>query len=145
MISLGRTGRRQGGGFYEAGADGARQLWTGLAGIFPPDDLQPSLSTVQQRLRCIEGLEALRCLEEGVLATADDADTGSLLGLGFPASRGGVLRDVETQGLDRFVADCDALAQQYGPRFAPSDWLRTCATRYEGLAAWRTHLTTIVN
>lgn len=145
MIALGRCGRRQGGGFYETGTDGARQLWVGLAGVFPPDELQPSLSTVQQRLRCIEALEALRCLEEGVLATADDADTGSLLGLGFPSSRGGVLRDVEAQGLDHFLADCDALAQQYGSRFAPSGWLRTCATDSEGLTAWRTHLTTGVN
>lgn len=145
MISLGRCGRRQGGGFYDTGADGARQLWTGLAGLFPPHEHQPSVSAVQQRLRCVEALEALRCLEEGVLATADDADTGSLLGLGFPASRGGVLRDVEVQGLDHFLADCEALAQHFGARFAPSDWLRNCANQCEGLAAWRTDLTTGVN
>ncbi|MDO8769250.1 MAG: 3-hydroxyacyl-CoA dehydrogenase NAD-binding domain-containing protein [Burkholderiaceae bacterium] len=137
MLALGRHGRRQGGGFYETGANGERQLWTGLTEVFPPCTPQPSLATVQRRLRCAEALEALRCLEEGVIATADDADTGSLLGLGFPASRGGVLSDVETVGLGLFVADCDALARQYGRRYAPSDWLRACAANPQGLAAWR--------
>lgn len=145
MMALGRCGRRQGGGFYETGADGERQLWTGLPGLFPPTDPQPTPAVLRQRLRCIEALEALRCLEEGVLATADDADTGSLLGLGFPAARGGVLCDVETQGLDRFVADCDALARRHGSRFEPSDWLRASAAKQQGLTAWRSHLTTGVN
>jgi 3-hydroxyacyl-CoA dehydrogenase/enoyl-CoA hydratase/3-hydroxybutyryl-CoA epimerase len=82
-------------------------------------------------------LEALRCLEEGVLDSADDADTGSLLGLGFPEATGGVLRWVETEGLGRFVATCSALAWDHGPRFEPSPWLRKLAGRDQGLAAWR--------
>lgn len=81
----------------------------------------------------MEALEALHCLEEGVIARAEDADTASLLGLGFPAALGGVLRDVETQGLAPFVAECEQLALQHGPRFTPSPWLQSLALRNAGL------------
>ena len=137
MVALGRGGRRHGGGFYESGSDGQRRLWTGLTTVFAPGDPQPEVCAVRRRLRCAEALEALRCLEEGVVASADDADTASILGLGFPPDRGGVLRDVEAQGMAAFVADCDALARTCGERFTPSRWLRDRAAVCDGLAAWR--------
>lgn len=140
MVRLGRGGRRQGGGFYDFPPEGGKRLWSGLAEIFAPAREQPPLEAVQQRLRCAEVMEALRCLEEGVLASADDADTGSLLGLGFPAATGGVLRWAEEQGLSCFAEACSALAQVHGPRFEPSAWLRDLAGRGQGLAAWRENL-----
>lgn len=139
LLGQGRGGRRHGGGFYDPPGDGHKRLWDGLTALFPPAAAPPALGTVQQRLRCAEAMEALRCLEEGVLASADDADTGSLLGLGFPAATGGVLRWVEEQGLDAFTRTCDALAQACGPRFEPSPWLREVAAGGQGLSAWRTH------
>jgi hypothetical protein len=36
--------------------------------------------------------EAERCLEEGVVKSADDVDFALLSGAGFPAFRGGLLR-----------------------------------------------------
>ena len=41
-------------------------------------------SANQLRLLAAEAREALRCLEEGVVESADDADAASVLGLGFP-------------------------------------------------------------
>ena len=137
MIALGRGGRRSGGGFYDHPAAATRQLWAGLSALFASEAAQPPLETIAARLRAAETLEALRCLEEGVLASADDADTGSLLGLGQPAASGGVLRNVERQGLDRFVAACDGLAATSGERFRPSPWLRQVAVTGRGLDAWR--------
>jgi 3-hydroxyacyl-CoA dehydrogenase/enoyl-CoA hydratase/3-hydroxybutyryl-CoA epimerase len=137
MVALGRAGRREGGGFYDYAAGQERRLWAGLADIFPRASRQPRDAVIAARLRCAEALEALRCLEEGVLASADDADAGSLLGLGYPAATGGVLRSVETEGLDRFVATCDALASDWGDRFRPSAWLRDVGAGGRGLAAWR--------
>ena len=139
MIGIGRLGRRQGGGFYDHVAGQGSQPWAGLAEHFPPQSLQPSLQHVQQRLRFAEVLEALRCLEEGVVDSADDADTGSLLGLGFPAGSGGVLRWAETFGLDRLSHDCAALARVHGPRFEPSAWLRERAREGQGLNRWRSN------
>ena len=98
---------------------------------------QPDLETVKLRLLVAEAREALRCLEEGGIATADDADAASVLGLGFPKKVGGVLRWVEDFGLEPFVAACESFARTYGVRFAPSPWLRDCAFRGDGLKAYR--------
>ena len=105
----------------------------GLAGLFPLALAQPQATHLAERLRCIEVLESLRCLEHAVIGSADDADTASLLGLGFPRAAGGVLRWAEEHGLPRFVATCDALARQVGSRFLPSPWLRERAADGRGL------------
>lgn len=137
MVALGRGGRCSGGGFYDHPSTAPKQLWGGLEALFARDAPQPAAATIAARLRAAETLEALRCLEEGVLAGADDADTGSLLGLGQPAASGGILRSAETQGLQRFVAGCDALAATAGERFRPSSWLRRVAATGRGLDEWR--------
>ncbi len=137
LVQQGRAGRRDGGGFYEAASDGTRQPWPGLPRHFPAQGTPPHPSHIGQRLRWAEVLEALRCLEEGGVASADDADTASLLGLGFPAASGGLLRWAEDSGLAAGVALCDKLAREHGPRFAPPNWLRAVADSGAGLAAWR--------
>jgi 3-hydroxyacyl-CoA dehydrogenase/enoyl-CoA hydratase/3-hydroxybutyryl-CoA epimerase len=75
----------------------------------------------------VQALEAARCMEEGVVTTAAEADLGSILGWGFPAWTGGALSYVDTLGVSEFVADCDRLAKRHGKRFKPSRWLRARA------------------
>jgi len=130
MLERGRGGRRDGGGFYDYPDAGAKSLWSGLAEAFPPA-LAPDRAALALRLACVEAREALRCLEEGVIASADDADAASLLGLGYPAKTGGVLAWVESFGLPAFVEACDQLARNHGSRFAPSPFLRDLADRGE--------------
>jgi 3-hydroxyacyl-CoA dehydrogenase/enoyl-CoA hydratase/3-hydroxybutyryl-CoA epimerase len=137
MIEIGRGGRRLGGGFYDYPSAGAKELWSGLTQAFKPAARPPPVETIRLRLRCAEAMEALRCLEEGVIFSADDADVASTLGLGFPKNTGGVLRWVESMGVDKFVAACDELAGACGPRFEPSAWLREAARRGQALTAWR--------
>jgi 3-hydroxyacyl-CoA dehydrogenase len=137
LVESGRGGRRAGGGFYDWLAEGPRTPWSGLAAILPFAAGQPDLETLKLRLLVAEAREALRCLEEGVIASADDADTASVLGLGFSKRVGGVLRWVEGFGLKPFVAACDSLATAHGPRFAPTSWLRELAALGVGLKAYR--------
>jgi 3-hydroxyacyl-CoA dehydrogenase len=120
MIDAGRPGRRGGGGFFE-GDPSAGQTWSGLTDLFPRREHQPSASEIWERLWFAEAMEALRALEEGVAASADDADTASVLALGFP--KGGVLRRVETEGLGAFIGRSRELAQRCGERFRPTAWL----------------------
>lgn len=63
-------------------------------------------------------------LQENVLTHPVDADLGSVFGWGFPAWAGGTLSLIETVGVFEFVAQCDSLAQCYGPRFTPPANLR---------------------
>ena len=86
---------------------------------------------MQKRLLYIQALETARCMEEGVVTTAAEADLGSILGWGFPAWTGGTLSYIDTIGIRNFVAECDRLAKRYGKRFKPSKWLRERAERDE--------------
>jgi 3-hydroxyacyl-CoA dehydrogenase/enoyl-CoA hydratase/3-hydroxybutyryl-CoA epimerase/enoyl-CoA isomerase len=70
--------------------------------------------------------EAIRCLEEGIVGSAAEADMALLYGLGFPPFRGGIFRYIETMGLDNFVALADKYAD-LGPIYQISDGVREMA------------------
>jgi 3-hydroxyacyl-CoA dehydrogenase/enoyl-CoA hydratase/3-hydroxybutyryl-CoA epimerase len=132
MIALGRGSRKAGGGFYDYPEGGTKHLWKGLAEEFPVAANQPEQDELKARLLYAQALETARCLEEGVIETPEDADLGAIFGWGFPAWTGGTLSYIDTVGIGAFVAECDRLAQLYGSRFAPSDWLRARAASGEG-------------
>lgn len=129
MNELSRIGKKAKAGFYDYppadAAEGAvKQLWPGLAELYPVAKQQPNLDEVKTRLLYRQAIEAVRCFEEGVVRTKLDGDLGSILAWGFPAYTGGALSFVDFVGVDTFVATCDRLADQYGDRFRPTEKLR---------------------
>jgi len=132
---LKRPGRRFGAGFYDYPQDGRKRLWPGLRDVYPQLPEQPPVEEVMKRLLHIQALETTRCMEEGVVTTAAEADLGSILGWGFPAWTGGTLSYIDTVGIARFVAECEQLAKRYGKRFKPSRWLKGRAARGEAFHA----------
>jgi 3-hydroxyacyl-CoA dehydrogenase/enoyl-CoA hydratase/3-hydroxybutyryl-CoA epimerase/enoyl-CoA isomerase len=70
--------------------------------------------------------EAIRCLEEGIVGSAAEADMALLYGLGFPPFRGGIIRYIETMGLANFVALADKYAD-LGPIYQITDGVREMA------------------
>jgi len=137
LVERGRCGRGRGGGFYDWPADGERALWDGLGTHYPAAQRQPDARAVELRLLAAEACEAMRCLEEGTISSADDADTASVLGLGFPKSLGGIASWIESFGINEFVELCGQLAALHGERFAPSPWLRGLARDGAGLSKYR--------
>jgi 3-hydroxyacyl-CoA dehydrogenase/enoyl-CoA hydratase/3-hydroxybutyryl-CoA epimerase len=123
MLRLGRLGRKSGDGFYDYRPGEPKRLWAGLSELFPSGDQLPP-PHVKNRLLYIQALEAARCMEEGVVTDAADADLGAVLALGYPTWTGGPLSFIETVGCAEFVAECDRLADLHGDRFRPSEWLR---------------------
>ena len=121
---LGRPGRKAGKGFYDYPEDGDKRLWPGLGDVHARAADQPDVETVRKRLLYAQGVEAARCLEEGVVSGPADADVASILGWGFPSYLGGVLSMIHTVGIEAFVADCEALAAVHGPKFEPPGCLR---------------------
>lgn len=118
---FGRGGRSAARGFYDYDPDGVRSgLWPGLRSVFGPQCVIP-FDDMRDRLLFIEVIEALRCLRDGVVASEADADTGSVLGIGFPARTGGVISFMRSYpgGPDRFAARARQLADRYGDRFLP--------------------------
>ncbi|OIQ87307.1 fatty acid oxidation complex subunit alpha [mine drainage metagenome] len=128
MVELGRIGRKAGAGFYDYPASGRKTLWPGLAELYPRAE-QPAFDALIDRLITVQAVEAVRCLDEGVLSSAGDADVGAILGWGFPAFRGGPISHIQGVGAARFVALVDALAAQHGERFAAPPLLREMARR----------------
>ncbi|MFD1663441.1 hypothetical protein ACFSL4_36085 [Streptomyces caeni] len=83
-----------------------------------------------------EALDAVDCLDNGVLTSVADANIGSIHGIGFPAWTGGVLQYVNQYdgGLPGFVTRARELAATYGERFLPPASLVERAERGEILA-----------
>ncbi|NVK55176.1 MAG: fatty acid oxidation complex subunit alpha FadB [Alteromonadaceae bacterium] len=70
--------------------------------------------------------EAIRCLEEGIVGSAAEADMALIYGLGFPPFRGGIFRYIETMGLANFVELADKYAH-LGPIYQITDGVREMA------------------
>ncbi len=124
MNELGRIGKKAKAGFYDYPEGGQKQIWPGLADLYPVTDQQPGLDEVKTRLLYRQALEAVRCFEEGVVRTKLDGDLGSILAWGFPAYTGGALSFVDFVGIETFVKTLDRLADTYGERFRPTEKLR---------------------
>ena len=86
-----RSGRKSGRGFYDY-HDKGKQLWSGVRELFTPASQPLSVAMMAQRMLAVQAHEAQRCLDEGVVQNADDANIGSVLGWGFPLFYGGVLQ-----------------------------------------------------
>ena len=131
MVTLDRRGTRYGRGFYDyskaPGEASGKRLWPDLAEHWPPADEQPAVEAVIERLLYRQAVETARCYEDGVLTAPQDADIGSILGIGFPPYTGGPLSFIDTIGVARFVETCDRLAKTVGPRFEPPGLLRRMA------------------
>ena len=121
LTRIQRSGRKAAAGFYTYPSEGAKFLWPGMAELFPLAKDQPERECVVQRLLYVQTLEALRCLQEGVIADANSADVASVLGWAFPAYRGGVVGQMVHVGIADFVQQCAALEAEHGERFGMPD------------------------
>ena len=124
---LGRHGRKSGGGFYDYPQGGKKQLWSGLSDIWRARDPQPEVGEVRRRMLFIQLIEAIKCMQEGVLEYAADGDVGAVFGVGFPAYTGGPFSYVDHLGAARVLRECNELAKRYGGRFKAPRLLREMA------------------
>jgi len=128
-----RFGRKSGGGFYDYPKDAPKHLWSGLI-EFQSKQLDPetiSVSDLKHRLLVTQALEAARSIEEGIVTDPREADVGAILGFGFAPYTGGPISMIDGIGPNRFVALCEALANQYGDRFLPNALLKKMAAAGE--------------
>ncbi|AKF25031.1 fatty-acid oxidation protein subunit alpha [Sulfurovum lithotrophicum] len=75
--------------------------------------------------------EAARCLEENVVSTARYLDMAMVLGTGFPAFRGGLLRYADAEGIEEIVERLHVLSQTFGSRFEPAALLVKMAQKQQ--------------
>jgi len=131
---FGRKGKAAGSGFYEYPADGKKHLWSGLSAFAKAELAAPSADVFQDmkdRILFIQSIETIRCLEEGVLRSVEDANIGSIMGIGAPPWTGGLLQYVNYVGLRKFAARAKELEAKYGARFSPPKLLLEKAEKGE--------------
>jgi 3-hydroxyacyl-CoA dehydrogenase/enoyl-CoA hydratase/3-hydroxybutyryl-CoA epimerase len=118
------------GGFYEY-HKGGKNLWPELGAAMSrwieANPQQPSADLVRQRYLFVQCLEAVRCLEQGVITDVRDGDVGVVMAVGFPAFTGGPFTYIDSYGLAEFVRDANELSARFGERFAPPKLLRDMA------------------
>ncbi len=128
-------GRKSGGGFYRYRGSRAdpnpemAALARPAGGGRPRGAREPDV--VQRTLLAMVN-EAARTLDERIVATPAELDLALVLGTGFPAWRGGILRYADSLG-SRAVRDLLAgFAKTVDPGFAPSRLIEDLATSGRG-------------
>ncbi len=99
MLAAGLKGRKNGAstGFY-AYDGGKETLNPAMASFAPASAKAMDAQAIQDHLNGVMIDETKRVLDEGVLKSADDADFALLMGTGFPAFRGGLMRYARAHG-----------------------------------------------
>jgi 3-hydroxyacyl-CoA dehydrogenase/enoyl-CoA hydratase/3-hydroxybutyryl-CoA epimerase/enoyl-CoA isomerase len=115
MFAAGRLGQKNSKGFYNYELDKKGKLAkvpsTEAVEILKPvinGALEISDEDIVARMMVPMVTELSRCLEEGIVETAAEADMALVYGTGFPPFRGGVFRWVDSIGAKAF---CDMAAK----------------------------------
>ena len=118
-----RRGKAHGAGYYDYPEGRKKKLWPKLRELQPEQVLDIPHRDIRDRLLFRQCIEAVRCLEEGVLRKVVDCNIGSLLGIGFPRYTGGQLQFINAHGVAEFTQRAAELADKYGSRFQPPQLL----------------------
>ncbi len=114
MFENERYGQKNGKGFYSYEADKrgkpkkvATQEAYDLIAPVCADSTDFDEEDVIARMMIPMATELARCLEEGVVDSASEADMALIYGVGFPPFRGGAFRWIDSIGIAKFVELCD--------------------------------------
>ena len=132
IIESGRLGRKAGRGFYSYDSDGKRAGADSSVYAFSSAGQQRKAfdrQTMQNRAVLPLLNEAVRCLEDGIIASPRDGDIGAVFGIGFPPFLGGPFRYLDTLGLTEVVRLLEELNRQFPGRYEPARLLRQMAAR----------------
>ncbi|KAK3138997.1 hypothetical protein QOZ80_5AG0376290 [Eleusine coracana subsp. coracana] len=79
--------------------------------------------------------EACRVLDEGIAVKASDLDVASIMGMGFPSYRGGVMFWADSLGAKYVYTRLEEWSKDYGEFFKPCEYLAARARQNASLAA----------
>ncbi len=128
-----RLGQKNGKGFYTYETDKRgkpkKVVDEAIAGVLAPivyEQREVSDADIINWMMIPLCMETVRCLEDGIVETAAEADMGLIYGIGFPPFRGGALRYIDSIGVAEFVALADTYAD-LGALYHPTEKLREMA------------------
>jgi len=133
FVSAGLLGKKAGKGFFDHSAKdkkGAAKPIHPEAKVILDKYRHPTLDFSKapvedaiERIALRFCLEAVHCLQDGIISSARDGDIGAIFGVGFPPFRGGPFFYMDTVGLPEVVAKLQKLEAEFGPHFAPPQLL----------------------
>lgn len=137
LFELERLGQKNKKGFYKYEVDkrgkdkkiideDVPSLLQGITGDLKEFDEQEIIERMMLPLL----IEVARCVEEGIIASAAEADMALIYGIGFPPFRGGALHYMDHVGMDNILA----MASKYehlGPLYHPTDRMKEMAANNE--------------
>lgn len=132
LVESGYLGQKTGGGVYRYDPGNHvpyESPWTAqfLAEVRQQNGRQPrefGPEAIAERLVMRMVGEAYRAVEEGIVQCPEDIDVATVLGIGFPDFRGGLMRFAHDLGQGQVLARLDRLAAEQGERFAACQTLR---------------------
>lgn len=86
---------------------------------------------IVERMMSALCLETIRCLDDDIVGSPVEADMALVLGLGFPAFRGGALRYVDSMGAGAFCKIAEKYQNLLGPLYEPPESLEARTARKE--------------
>lgn len=127
-------GKKVGKGFYIHGAKATlnHQIDSILSSLRKAKNIHQIFIHNEEILdRCILTMvnEAAKCLEENVVKNARYLDMAMIMGTGFPAFRGGVLRYADSRGIQEVAIKLQELNKKHGTRFEVSKLLLEMAKK----------------
>ncbi|CAH0534069.1 Fatty acid oxidation complex subunit alpha [Vibrio stylophorae] len=127
LIEAKRFGRKNARGFYQYKTlrGKKRPVDHGVYRLLNITQKAP-LDKQDIAMRCIAPLvnEAVRCLDEGVVANTNAADIGAVFGIGFPPFLGGPMHWLAQCGEQKMLAVMNELARLHGEHHRPCDALK---------------------
>ena len=127
LVEKGYLGKKAGKGFYLYDSKGKKTVnpdAQAFAKSLVHSDLRLSEEGIQNRLVSRFVNEAVKCLEDEIVANPVVGDIGLVFGTGFAPFRGGPFRYLDQVGTAKYVDMMNRFADQYGPQFEPCQLLK---------------------
>ena len=126
MYGAQRFGQKNGVGFYKYETDPKGkpkktvdpESYTLIQTVQPQGSVDMSDEEIIDRHMLPMIIETVRCLDDGIVESAQEADLGLIYGLGFPPYLGGALKYADRVGMENLLAKCSryaALGKLYEP------------------------------
>ena len=139
MQEAGLLGVKSGEGIYKYGRKGKRtesgafQRLLKEHGLARSEPGAPNDEDIKDRLILPLLSEAFRCLEEGIVGSAEDLDFACIMGIGFPPHLGGPLHYAKARGYQRVLDRMREFEGRHGKEYeAPASLVRLAQQEGEG-------------